>query len=82
MSLTLPRDYITGATASLSQLQSRRCLDTLSALRDCGYRYFTCPIHVQLKVQILSIHVIYHNTPHPTPLLWRAGKVGRKNMAA
>ncbi|XP_018542305.1 tumor necrosis factor alpha-induced protein 2a isoform X2 [Lates calcarifer] len=44
------RDYITGATASLSQLQSRRCLDTLSALRDCGYRYFTCPIHVQLKV--------------------------------
>ncbi|XP_040919869.1 tumor necrosis factor alpha-induced protein 2a isoform X2 [Toxotes jaculatrix] len=42
------RDYIT--TGSLPEQQRRRCLDTLSALRDCGYRYLTCPIHVQLKV--------------------------------
>ncbi|XP_022614645.1 tumor necrosis factor alpha-induced protein 2-like [Seriola dumerili] len=44
------RDYITGETGSLSEQQRRRCLETLSALRDCGYRYFTCPIDVQLKV--------------------------------
>nr|XP_046229949.1 tumor necrosis factor alpha-induced protein 2-like isoform X2 [Scatophagus argus] len=44
------RDYITGQTGSLSEQQRRRCLDTLSALWDCGYRSLTCPIHIQLKV--------------------------------
>ncbi|XP_029352729.1 tumor necrosis factor alpha-induced protein 2-like [Echeneis naucrates] len=44
------RDYITGQTGNLSEQQSHHCLETLTALRDCGYRYFTCPIHVQLKV--------------------------------
>ncbi|XP_071323389.1 tumor necrosis factor alpha-induced protein 2a isoform X2 [Trachinotus anak] len=44
------RDYITGPTGSLSEQQRCRSLDTLSALRDYGYRHFTCPIHVQLKV--------------------------------
>uniref|UniRef100_A0A671U009 Tumor necrosis factor, alpha-induced protein 2b n=1 Tax=Sparus aurata TaxID=8175 RepID=A0A671U009_SPAAU len=28
----------------------RRCVDTLSALKDCGYRCLTAPIHTQLKV--------------------------------
>ncbi|XP_045917031.1 tumor necrosis factor alpha-induced protein 2a isoform X2 [Micropterus dolomieu] len=44
------RDYITGQTGSLSEQQTSRCLDALSALKDCGYRCFTCPFHVQLKV--------------------------------
>ncbi|XP_049913935.1 tumor necrosis factor alpha-induced protein 2a [Epinephelus moara] len=43
------RDYITGQTGSLSEEQRRRCLDTLSALKDCGYRCITCPIHTQMK---------------------------------
>ncbi|XP_053193368.1 tumor necrosis factor alpha-induced protein 2-like [Scomber japonicus] len=41
------RDYITG-TGSVSEPQRRRCLDTLAALKDCGYRCLTCPS--QLKV--------------------------------
>ncbi|XP_029282154.1 tumor necrosis factor alpha-induced protein 2-like isoform X3 [Cottoperca gobio] len=44
------RDYITGQTRSLLEQQKRRCLDTLAALKDCGYKCFTCPIHMQLKV--------------------------------
>ncbi|XP_070843061.1 tumor necrosis factor alpha-induced protein 2-like [Chaetodon trifascialis] len=44
------RDYIIGQTGSLSEQQRHRCLDTLSALWDCGYRCFTCPIHIQLKL--------------------------------
>ncbi|XP_063736997.1 tumor necrosis factor alpha-induced protein 2-like [Eleginops maclovinus] len=44
------RDYITGQTGSLSEQQRRRCLDTLAALKDCGYRCLTCPIHLQMKV--------------------------------
>ncbi|XP_070782378.1 tumor necrosis factor alpha-induced protein 2a [Enoplosus armatus] len=44
------RDYITGQTESLLEQQRHRCLDTLSALRDCGYMCFTCPIYIQLKV--------------------------------
>ncbi|XP_042370775.1 exocyst complex component 3-like protein 2, partial [Plectropomus leopardus] len=44
------RDYITDQTGSLSEQQRRRCLDALSALKDCGYRCLTCPIHTQLKV--------------------------------
>nr|XP_033505100.1 tumor necrosis factor alpha-induced protein 2a [Epinephelus lanceolatus] len=43
------RDYITGQTGSLSEEQRHRCLDTLSALKDCGYRCITCPIHTQMK---------------------------------
>ncbi|KAI3364697.1 hypothetical protein L3Q82_011477, partial [Scortum barcoo] len=46
------RDYITGQTGSLSEQQRRRCLDTLSALKDCGYRCFTWPIHTQLKERL------------------------------
>ncbi|XP_026196966.1 tumor necrosis factor alpha-induced protein 2-like isoform X3 [Anabas testudineus] len=42
------REYITGQ-GILSEEQRRHCLDSLSALRDCGYRCFTCPIRVQLK---------------------------------
>ncbi|XP_062268015.1 tumor necrosis factor alpha-induced protein 2a [Platichthys flesus] len=44
------RKYITDPTGSLTAQQQRRCLEPLSALRDCGYRYFTCPIHILLKV--------------------------------
>ncbi|XP_039980472.1 tumor necrosis factor alpha-induced protein 2-like isoform X2 [Xiphias gladius] len=44
------RDYVTSSTGSLSEKQRRCCLDTLSALRDCGCKYFTCPIHRHLKV--------------------------------
>uniref|UniRef100_A0A3B4YSW7 Tumor necrosis factor alpha-induced protein 2-like n=1 Tax=Seriola lalandi dorsalis TaxID=1841481 RepID=A0A3B4YSW7_SERLL len=54
------RDYITGATGSLSEQQRRRCLETLSALRDCGYRYFTCPIDVQLKSPV-CVQVCYRD---------------------
>ncbi|XP_069028774.1 tumor necrosis factor alpha-induced protein 2a isoform X2 [Embiotoca jacksoni] len=46
------RDYITGQTGSLSEEQRHRCLDTLSGLRDCGYRCFTCPLQVQLKLSL------------------------------
>ncbi|XP_044024199.1 tumor necrosis factor alpha-induced protein 2a isoform X2 [Siniperca chuatsi] len=49
------RDYITGQTGSLSEEQRSRCLDTLSALKDCGYRCFTCPIHIQLKVCLSQV---------------------------
>ncbi|XP_068610229.1 tumor necrosis factor alpha-induced protein 2-like [Brachionichthys hirsutus] len=44
------RDYITGRTGSLSEQQKDRCLDTLSALWDCGYSCLTGPIQMQLKV--------------------------------
>ncbi|KAK1874784.1 Tumor necrosis factor alpha-induced protein 2 [Dissostichus eleginoides] len=44
------RDYITGETGSLSEPQRRGCLDTLAALKDCGYRCLTCPIHLEMKV--------------------------------
>ncbi|XP_035474356.1 tumor necrosis factor alpha-induced protein 2-like isoform X1 [Scophthalmus maximus] len=44
------RDYVTDPTGNLTEQQRQRCLDTLTALRDCGYRYFTCPIHLELKV--------------------------------
>ncbi|XP_031694611.1 tumor necrosis factor alpha-induced protein 2-like isoform X1 [Anarrhichthys ocellatus] len=49
------RDYITSQTGSLSEQQRRRCLDTLSALKDCGYRCLTCPIHIQLKVSLRQL---------------------------
>ncbi|KAM9339300.1 tumor necrosis factor alpha-induced protein 2-like [Symphorus nematophorus] len=49
------RDYITGQTGSLSEEQRHRCLDTLSALRDCGYRCLTCTIHTQLKSLLTSL---------------------------
>ncbi|KAF7644161.1 hypothetical protein LDENG_00226680 [Lucifuga dentata] len=39
-----------GKAGSLPEQQTRTCLEILSALRDCGYRYFTQPIHTQLKV--------------------------------
>ncbi|KAM6992352.1 tumor necrosis factor alpha-induced protein 2a [Tautogolabrus adspersus] len=44
------RDYITGLTGSVSDQQRQSCLDSLSALKDCGYRCLTCPILMQLKV--------------------------------
>lgn len=44
------RDYITGLTGSVSEQQRRRCLDSLSALLDCGHRCFIGPVHVQVKV--------------------------------
>ncbi|XP_068198829.1 tumor necrosis factor alpha-induced protein 2a [Antennarius striatus] len=43
------RDYITAQTGSVSEQQKGRCLDTLSALWDCGYRCLTRPIQTQLK---------------------------------
>ncbi|XP_019122211.1 tumor necrosis factor alpha-induced protein 2a [Larimichthys crocea] len=43
------RNYITGQTGSLSEQQIRRCLETLSALRDCGCRCFIDPIYNELK---------------------------------
>ncbi|XP_037607368.1 tumor necrosis factor alpha-induced protein 2-like isoform X3 [Sebastes umbrosus] len=49
------RVYITSETGSLSEQQRRRCLETLSALKDCGYRYFTCPIQIQLKVYFTQL---------------------------
>ncbi|XP_008297125.1 tumor necrosis factor alpha-induced protein 2a isoform X1 [Stegastes partitus] len=49
------RDYITRQTGSLSEEQRRRCLDTLSALRDCGYQCFTGPTQVQLKVRLSQL---------------------------
>ncbi|KAG7508795.1 tumor necrosis factor alpha-induced protein 2-like isoform X3 [Solea senegalensis] len=44
------RDYITESTVCVCEQQRRRCLNSLTALRDYGYRYFTCPLHVHLKV--------------------------------
>lgn len=52
-SLLVFRDYITAETGNLSEEQKHGCLNALSALRDCGYRYLTCPLHVKLKVRIL-----------------------------
>ncbi|XP_026050386.1 tumor necrosis factor alpha-induced protein 2-like isoform X1 [Astatotilapia calliptera] len=43
------RDYITAETGNLSQEQKHGCLNALSALRDCGYRYLTCSLHIRLK---------------------------------
>ncbi len=56
-SVTVHRDYITGQTGSLSEQQRRSCLDTLSALWDCGYRFLTRPLFIQLKVQTLWTNV-------------------------
>ncbi|KAM9840515.1 tumor necrosis factor alpha-induced protein 2a [Aulostomus maculatus] len=44
------RDYITSQTGSLSEQLRRCCLDTLAALKDCGYRCLIGPIHSQLKL--------------------------------
>ncbi|KAM4713725.1 tumor necrosis factor alpha-induced protein 2a isoform 2-T2 [Anableps anableps] len=46
------RDYITGQTGSLPEEQKRRCLDSLTALRDCCYQCFSCPIHGKIKVYL------------------------------
>ncbi|MEQ2311183.1 hypothetical protein AMECASPLE_017028 [Ameca splendens] len=46
------RDYITGQTGGLSEEQRGRCLDSLTALRDCGYQCFTCPLHGKIKVYL------------------------------
>lgn len=43
------RDYISAETGNLSEEQKCRCLRTLSALRDCGYRRLTCSLHAELK---------------------------------
>ncbi|TMS12683.1 Tumor necrosis factor alpha-induced protein 2 [Larimichthys crocea] len=48
------RNYITGQTGSLSEQQIRRCLETLSALRDCGCRCFIDPIYNELKVVVIK----------------------------
>ncbi|PWA28307.1 hypothetical protein CCH79_00019019 [Gambusia affinis] len=44
------RDYICGQAKGLAEDQKRRCLDTLSALRDCCYQCFTFPLHGKIKV--------------------------------
>ncbi|XP_032440803.1 tumor necrosis factor alpha-induced protein 2-like isoform X1 [Xiphophorus hellerii] len=44
------RDYISGQAEGLAEDQKRRCLDTLSALRDCCYQYFIFPLHGKIKV--------------------------------
>ncbi|XP_034555681.1 tumor necrosis factor alpha-induced protein 2-like [Notolabrus celidotus] len=44
------RGYITGLTGSLSEQQRCRCLETLTALRDCGYRTLTGTVLIQMKV--------------------------------
>ncbi|XP_074472075.1 tumor necrosis factor alpha-induced protein 2-like isoform X2 [Sebastes fasciatus] len=60
------RDYITSETGSLSEQQRRRCLETLSALKDCGYRYFTCPIQIQLKVYFTQLWTsVWLDGSHP-----------------
>uniref|UniRef100_A0A1A8UA25 Tumor necrosis factor, alpha-induced protein 2a n=1 Tax=Nothobranchius furzeri TaxID=105023 RepID=A0A1A8UA25_NOTFU len=43
-------DYLGRQTEGLSEELRRRCLDSLTALRDCGYRYFTCPLLGPIKV--------------------------------
>ncbi|KAF3703282.1 Tumor necrosis factor alpha-induced protein 2 [Channa argus] len=49
-------EYISGQTGRLSEQQRQRCLDTLSALRDCGHKCFTCPIQAQVKSLLHVIH--------------------------
>uniref|UniRef100_A0A8C6KLI5 Tumor necrosis factor, alpha-induced protein 2 n=1 Tax=Nothobranchius furzeri TaxID=105023 RepID=A0A8C6KLI5_NOTFU len=44
-------DYLGRQTEGLSEELRRRCLDSLTALRDCGYRYFTCPLLGPIKVR-------------------------------
>uniref|UniRef100_A0A096MG53 Tumor necrosis factor, alpha-induced protein 2b n=1 Tax=Poecilia formosa TaxID=48698 RepID=A0A096MG53_POEFO len=44
------RDYISGQAEGLAEEQKRRCLDTLSALRDCCYQCLTFPLHGKIKV--------------------------------
>uniref|UniRef100_A0A3B5QBE6 Tumor necrosis factor alpha-induced protein 2-like n=1 Tax=Xiphophorus maculatus TaxID=8083 RepID=A0A3B5QBE6_XIPMA len=48
------RDYISGQAEGLAEDQKRRCLDTLSALRDCCYQYFIFPLHGKIKVNTVS----------------------------
>ncbi|XP_041660871.1 tumor necrosis factor alpha-induced protein 2-like [Cheilinus undulatus] len=49
------RNYITGLTGSLSDQQRQSCLDTLSALKDCGYKCLACPKLLQLKVHLSQL---------------------------
>ncbi|XP_072218976.1 tumor necrosis factor alpha-induced protein 2a [Leuresthes tenuis] len=66
------RDYITGQTGSLSEEQRRRCLDTLSALRDCGYRCFTGPLSNRMKAclaQLCTSHWVNGSSPVVDSLL-------------
>ncbi|CAJ1077832.1 tumor necrosis factor alpha-induced protein 2-like [Xyrichtys novacula] len=66
------RGYITGQTGSLSEKQRCCCLDTLTALKDCGYQCLICPILVQLKVgfsQLWTAAWIDGSLPVVDPLL-------------
>ncbi|KAM9354205.1 tumor necrosis factor alpha-induced protein 2a isoform 2-T2 [Pholidichthys leucotaenia] len=44
------RDYITAQSGSLNEEQRRRCLDSLSALRNCGYRCLSGQLQSQMKL--------------------------------
>uniref|UniRef100_A0A1A7YFR2 Tumor necrosis factor, alpha-induced protein 2a n=1 Tax=Iconisemion striatum TaxID=60296 RepID=A0A1A7YFR2_9TELE len=48
-------EYLSRQTEGLSEELRRRCLDSLAALRDCGYRYFTCPLQDQIKVRLSQL---------------------------
>ncbi|XP_047430125.1 tumor necrosis factor alpha-induced protein 2-like isoform X2 [Mugil cephalus] len=47
------RDYITDQTGSLTEEQRCRCLRTLSALKDCGYRSLTSPLQLKMCLRQL-----------------------------
>ncbi|XP_064781801.1 tumor necrosis factor alpha-induced protein 2-like isoform X2 [Oncorhynchus masou masou] len=45
------RDFIVGREESIPEEIRTSCMSTLADLRDCGYGYFTSPIHEELRVQ-------------------------------
>ncbi|XP_038824377.1 tumor necrosis factor alpha-induced protein 2-like [Salvelinus namaycush] len=47
----LIRDFIVRRDESIPEETKTSCMSTLANLRDCGYGYFTGPIHEELRVQ-------------------------------
>ncbi|XP_071225592.1 tumor necrosis factor alpha-induced protein 2-like isoform X2 [Salvelinus alpinus] len=45
------RDFIVRREESIPEETKTSCMSTLADLRDCGYGYFTGPIHEELRVQ-------------------------------
>ncbi|XP_041721312.1 tumor necrosis factor alpha-induced protein 2 isoform X1 [Coregonus clupeaformis] len=45
------RDFIVRREVSISEEIQTSCMSTMADLRDCGYGYFTSPIHEELRMQ-------------------------------
>ncbi|XP_061563478.1 tumor necrosis factor alpha-induced protein 2a [Cololabis saira] len=49
------RDYVSAQTEFLSEERRRRCLDSLTALRDSGFRLFIAPLQDKIKAGLKKL---------------------------